>query len=67
MVIHSVDAQGRVAITISATTYWMEPGQEWAQHSERPSTFDATCIYQQTYRLTNHGLLDRAQVQVRGE
>jgi hypothetical protein len=59
-IIHSVDAQGGVVVTIDNSTYLLEPGRKWARIIE--SDPDPNCHLVSRISLTNYGLLDKSQV-----
>lgn len=63
VVLHSVDAQGRVAASIDGERVILAPGESWSQVVEADvTTATGRGHYRVTSSVTNYGWLDRSQV-----
>ena len=62
-IIYSVDAQGVATIEIRDKTYFIKPGQSWTDSGDVKQEPPAGCHVAYSTRLSNYGLLSRAQIQ----
>jgi hypothetical protein len=63
IVIQSADANGAIVAEVKGCAVWIEPGQSWKY---QVNSFGLSGTQSTVYRLTNYGLLDGNQVNVRG-
>ncbi len=64
--IFGVYARGAIVAKLEDNTYLIEPGQVWASRSADEATPETECLTFHTFKFTNHGLLDKSQLEVTG-
>ena len=60
--LYSVDVQGIATVEIAGNTYFIKPGQSWTDSGDVKQEPPAGCHVAYTTRLSNYGLLPKAQI-----